>query len=126
MTSSNKSFNPSHALLVVVSVVFALTACAYGVMAIHRIDPTRSVETPPHDAPVTDALNASGPVLPDDESTGLRDSPGNAETLPSRLARGQWLLEQLDRYGAALLMIELAVLAVIALAAMRMDRETSA
>jgi cytochrome b len=130
MTSSNKSFNPLHALLVVASVFFALTACAYGVMAIHRIDPTGSIEAASDDALLSDASEASGRVFPAAESSGLPDSPDNAETPPHsaaketvrRSAHGQWLLEQLDRHGATLLMIELAVIAATAVAVVATDR----
>lgn len=34
-----KPFNPFYAALVVVGVVFAITACAYGVMTVRLLDP---------------------------------------------------------------------------------------
>jgi hypothetical protein len=45
MTSSSKPPNLFQTLFLVVAITFALTACAYGVMAVHRIDPTGGSES---------------------------------------------------------------------------------
>ena len=78
MPDPSKNPNPFHALLVVVSVVFTLSACAYGVMAVRNMNPGQ--QTP---------------------------GPGD----------GHLLIEMLDRYGAYILLIELAVLAIVVAAA---------
>jgi hypothetical protein len=69
-------------MLVVVGIAFTVTACAYGVMSVRKIDPGRD---------------------------------------PGPMARGGKLTEWLDQHGAALLLAELAVLAVIVLAAVGAD-----
>ena len=43
--AAKKSFNPFYAMLVVVGVAFALTACAYGMMTVRLLDPRVSEET---------------------------------------------------------------------------------
>lgn len=51
-----KGFNPFYSLLVVVGVVFAMTACAYGVMTVRKL---RSPQQPdPH--PLVEALDEHG------------------------------------------------------------------
>lgn len=48
MSSRRKAFNPFYALLVVVGVLFTVTACAYGVMTVRDL---RATTLPPEDAP---------------------------------------------------------------------------
>jgi len=76
---SRRPINPFFPLLVVVSVVFVVTACAFGVMALRAISPA-----------------ATGGHHP--------------------------LLAFLDRHGVLLLMVEVAVLAAMAILAMSTDR----
>ncbi len=46
MPDSSRTSNPFHALLVVVSVVFTLSACAYGVMAVRSMNPGQQALSP--------------------------------------------------------------------------------
>lgn len=83
LSNSSKPFNPFYPLLVVVGVIFCVTACAYGVMTVKGLQP--------------DVATAAGTVS------------------------DQQLLVWLDVNGFKMMMIELAVLAVMTVAAISTD-----
>jgi hypothetical protein len=45
VAKTKKAINPFYVLLVVAGVLFVITACAYGVMAVRLADPARAAET---------------------------------------------------------------------------------
>lgn len=75
--------NPWSIPLVLAGLAFTLTATAYAVMAVQKL---------------------------------------NASCVPQETNPSPWLIEFLDRHGAALMIVELAVLAVVVAAAMVSDR----
>jgi hypothetical protein len=116
--------------LILVSVVFALTACAYGVLAVHRIAPRRSPDPAPLGAATPDASGAGSRVSSEPVAAGFSHARADARATArasapetsGQSARDPWLLEQLDRHGAVVLLIELAVLAATAMAVVATDR----
>ena len=91
MAKRKTAFNPFYVLLVVLGLVFSLTACAYGVMAF------RAVSEASHHGVV---------------------APGEAAVEPPESSQ---LLVFLDRYGMQLLAGELVLLAIASFAAMGTD-----
>ncbi|MEZ6110715.1 MAG: hypothetical protein R3C99_06850 [Pirellulaceae bacterium] len=46
MSKSKEPFNPFYAVLIVVGTVFAITACAYGMMAVVKLEPAADGGSP--------------------------------------------------------------------------------
>ncbi len=61
MAKHREPVNPFYVLLVVVGVVFLVTACAYGAMAYRAVSPTAAQEI--HEHPLTDFLDRNGMAL---------------------------------------------------------------
>ena len=92
---AKKPFNPFYALLLIVGTVFAITACAYGVMTVQLMQAGRST--------------AAG--------SGLAES-GASMAFPTSTSS---LIEFLDVYGFQLMMWELGLLAAATVAAIGTD-----
>ena len=61
MAKLREPVNPFYVLLVMLGVVFLVTACAYGAMAYRAISPTAAREL--HEHPLTDYLDRNGMAL---------------------------------------------------------------
>lgn len=95
----NKPVNPFYVLVLIAGIAFAITACAYGIMIVRKLEP------PPSRAAQAGAAQAGG------VQSGEQTEEDAAHEL----------VEWMDRHGFKALMIELAVLAVATLAAMGTD-----
>lgn len=83
MVTRKQTSNPFYSVLLVAGVAFALTACAYGVMIVHKLEPGR--------------------VAPASTS-------------------GTGVIDFMDDHGAAIMIVELVVLAIATGAAIGTDR----
>ena len=63
MPDSSRTSNPFHALLVVVSVVFTLSACAYGVMAVRNMNPGQQAPSPDRGHLLIEVLERYGTTI---------------------------------------------------------------
>ncbi|MEX2112319.1 MAG: hypothetical protein WD845_03995 [Pirellulales bacterium] len=61
MAKSREPVNPFYVLLVLLGIVFLVTACAYGVMAYRAISPVAAQQAEPH--PLTEFLDEHGVKL---------------------------------------------------------------
>ena len=92
MAQQKKAINPFYVLLVIAGVAFALSACAYGVMAVKMLH----------------AANPAGAAGSTQKSDDSLNQDGN-------------LMEFLDQHGTTLLLVEIAILAVCTFAAIATD-----
>ena len=63
MADKSKSTNPFYILLIGVAVLFAITACGYGVMTVRLIDPSQSADGPPAGRAFVDFFDRHGLTL---------------------------------------------------------------
>jgi len=106
MPKKKSRTNPFYVLLVIFGIAFSLTACAYGVMAFRAV---RGADI----AAFNERSATDGPSTT--QSDLASDRP------PSDTPAGKSLLTFLDRHGAQLLGLELALLAAATVGAIGTD-----
>jgi len=63
MSPSRQYANPFHALLVAVGIAFTVSACAYGVMSVRRMDPSRDSGGPTRSEQLVETLDRHGATV---------------------------------------------------------------